>query len=329
MQILETKADDARTVEEYVELVNAVSEADAPWEHPATVTTVTGMWERGWDGEKPRVFVARDGDDRVVGFLEYWAGEWDNTDLAWLWVGVHPSARRRGIGTALMDHAFEVARADGRHKLGIEGWDSATTYAFAEALGFEKKSQAVNRRQHLGEVDPATVGKLYDEAVSAAADYELVRILGRTPDDLIEKVAVMSAAINDAPLDDLDIEDEVFPPERIRAYEDAQLANGNRLYRLVARHRGTGELAGHTVVAVEAERPAIGHQHDTSVVREHRGHRLGLRLKAGMLLWLAEAEPQLATIDTWNAESNDHMIEVNEQLGYRPMGRGLQFQRTI
>jgi hypothetical protein len=48
-----------------------------------------------------------------------------------------------------------------------------------------------------------------------------------------------------------------------------------------------------------------------------------------MLLWLAEAEPQLATIDTWNAESNDHMIEVNEQLGYRPMGRGLQFQRTI
>jgi hypothetical protein len=82
-------------------------------------------------------------------------------------------------------------------------------------------------------------------------------------------------------------------------------------------------------VAVEEQRPTIGHQHDTSVVREHRGHRLGLLLKAGMLLWLADAEPQLETVDTWNAESNDHMISVNEALGYRILGRGLQFQRRL
>ena len=74
------------------------------------------------------------------------------------------------------------------------------------------------------------------------------------------------------------------------------------------------------------ERPEIGDQHDTAVVRAHRGHRLGLLLKAGMLLWLAEVEPQLETVDTWNAESNDHMIAVNEALGYRVMGRELQFQ---
>ena len=46
-----------------------------------------------------------------------------------------------------------------------------------------------------------------------------------------------------------------------------------------------------------------------------------------MMRWLAEAEPQLETLDTWNAESNDHMIGVNERLGYRVMGRELQFQR--
>ena len=72
-----------------------------------------------------------------------------------------------------------------------------------------------------------------------------------------------------------------------------------------------------------------GHQHDTSVVRAHRGHRLGLLLKADMMRWLAEVEPQLQTIDTLNAESNDHMIGVNERLGYRVMGRGLQFLRRI
>ena len=48
-----------------------------------------------------------------------------------------------------------------------------------------------------------------------------------------------------------------------------------------------------------------------------------------MLRWLADAEPQLQTVDTWNAESNDHMIGVNEQLGYRWMAREVQFQKTV
>jgi hypothetical protein len=130
-------------------------------------------------------------------------------------------------------------------------------------------------------------------------------------------------------LDDLEIEDEAYPPDRIRAYEAAQLASGFRFHRMIARHRATGELAGHTVVVVDTERPELGEQHDTSVVRDHRGHRLGALLKAGMVLHLAEVEPQLRTVDTWNAESNGHMIGVNELLGYRVMGRGLQYQRRI
>jgi hypothetical protein len=83
------------------------------------------------------------------------------------------------------------------------------------------------------------------------------------------------------------------------------------------------------VVAVDGERPELGEQHDTSVVAAHRGHRLGLLLKLGMLHWLAEAEPQLREIDTWNAETNGHMIGVNELLGYRVMGRVLDYQRSI
>jgi RimJ/RimL family protein N-acetyltransferase len=146
---------------------------------------------------------------------------------------------------------------------------------------------------------------------------------------MLDAVAEMTAAINDAPLDDLEIEDEVFTSDRVAAYEKAQLASGKRLYRLIARHRRTGALAGHTVVVVEEERPQIGHQHDTSVVREHRGHRIGLLLKSAMLLWLAEDEPPLATVDTWNAQSNDYMIAVNDRLGYRVLGRGVQYQRRL
>lgn len=328
MQIEEFTADDTAVVEHVVSLVRAVEKADSPWSHPTTTTTLTGMMRHGWDGETPRCFVARDDDGQVVGMAEFWIGEWDNTDLAWLSVLVHPDRRRRGIGSALMERMLELTRETGRTKVGIDGWDSAAATGFATAHGFEKKSQDINRRQFLAEIEPATLTRLYDDAAAAAASYELVRIAGRTPEDMMDRVAEMTVAINDAPLDDLDMEDEVFPPQRIRDYEEATLARKQRLYRLLARHRETGELAGHTVVAVEEERPAYGHQHDTSVVRAHRGHRLGLLLKAGMVLWLAEAEPQLESIDTWNAESNDHMIAVNEDLGYRVLGRGLTFQRT-
>jgi hypothetical protein len=201
--------------------------------------------------------------------------------------------------------------------------------AFAERSGYVVASKAVNRRQHLSDIPQEKIKGLYAEAEAAATRYELVRLVGLTPDEMLDQVAEMSAAINDAPLDDLDIEDEVYAPERVRNYESAVLQRGNRLYRILARHRDTGELAGHTVVAVEGERPEVGHQHDTTVVRSHRGHRLGLLLKSGMNLWLAEVEPQLQTVDTWNAESNDHMVAVNEQLGYRWMGREVQLQKRL
>ncbi len=47
-----------------------------------------------------------------------------------------------------------------------------------------------------------------------------------------------------------------------------------------------------------------------------------------MLLWLAETQPQLQTVDTWNAESNRFMIDVNEALGYRVVGRGYDLQKV-
>lgn len=36
--------------------------------------------------------------------------------------------------------------------------------------------------------------------------------------------------------------------------------------------------------------------------------------------WLAEAEPQLRRILTGNAGANEHMIAINEALGYRVFG---------
>ncbi|HET6627545.1 MAG TPA: GNAT family N-acetyltransferase [Nocardioidaceae bacterium] len=328
MEIAEFTPDDVATVSEVVELANAVGKVDSPWVHPDTAARYAMMMRHGWDGEPPRCFAARD-RGRLVGAAELSVSEWDNTHLAWAGLSVHPDERRRGHGSALFGFLTEEATRVGRRSIGLDGWESPATLGFAARHRLPQRSAAINRRQHLDEVTRETLDRLYDDARAAASSYDLVGISGPTPPDLLDAVAGMTVAINDAPTDDLDIEDEVFPVERIVAYERAQQAQGHRMYRLLARHRDTGELAGHTVVVVEAERPTIGDQHDTSVVRAHRGHRLGMLLKAGMLRWLLDEEPQLETVYTWNAESNDHMIDVNDKLGYRVMGRALQFQRDI
>ena len=72
-----------------------------------------------------------------------------------------------------------------------------------------------------------------------------------------------------------------------------------------------------TVVLTNPLRPSRGVQGDTAVAREHRGHRLGLLLKIEMMAWLAETEPQLEHIETWNQADNGYMISVNEAIGYR------------
>lgn len=328
MEIRRYTPDDAETVAAAVDLVNAVNKQDAPFAHPMTVRSLSGRMRHGWDGETPEAYAAFEGD-RVAGLLDVHVSEWDNTHLAWLGLQVHPDLRGAGRGTALLAFAEERARDLGRTSIGTDGWDSTVTLGFAGHHDLPVRAVAVNRRQTLARLDRDLLGRLYDDAKAAASAYELVRTEGRTPPDMLDAVAEMAAAINDAPTDDLDIEDEVFPAERVAAYERAQLARGRRLYRVVARHRDTGILAGHTVVAVEEERPWIGDQHDTSVVRAHRGHRLGLLLKADMLRWLADAEPGLETIDTWNAESNDHMIAVNERLGYEVLGREVELQRDV
>ncbi len=320
--------DEADAVEQYVATSNAARAVDAPWMPPLTSHEVTGRFRFGWDLE-PSAGALAVSDGQVVGAAAIGTSERDNLHLAWCDIEIHPEHRRRGHGSELVGLLTEHVRSRGRTSMGTNGWDCESTRAFGERQGFKVASVAVNRRQYLDRLDRDTLEDLYDQALTASSAYELVRLDGPVPEDELEAFAVMVSAINDAPTDDLDIEDEVFDAERIRAYEEAHRGREIALFRVYARQRDTGDLAGQTVVGVDLERPHFAEQHDTSVVGAHRGHRLGALLKLDMLRWLSEVQPQIESIDTWNAESNDHMIGVNQALGYEVMGRDLGLQRSL
>lgn len=320
---------DERLLAGAVSVIEAARRADRPYGTSETVHSLRGIMRYGWDGDPPTVAVAHDEHGRVAGVTEIWLPTHDNTHFAAMSLTVDPELRRRGVGRILVQGGIDHVTALGRTVIMLQLCDHAAGTAFAGALGFERAYEEVLRRQDLLTLDRAQLDAAYVDAERSAAGYELLRLPGALPDDLISAVGRLTEAINDAPTDGLDIEDEVFTPERIRSFEAAQAARDFRTYRLLARHRDTGELAGHTVVGIDADQPWCGGQYDTSVVQAHRGHRLGLLLKIGMLRWLAEEEPQLRVIDTGNAASNAHMIAVNEKLGYQVLERRIGWQRHL
>lgn len=320
---------DRRDLDGAVAVLHAANAVDHPQFPPMTTARFRARLRHGGDGDPPEVAVTREGG-RVVGVLRLSLPRWDNTHLSGIQVVIDPGARRRGLGRELFTAG--VARAGAQKRRVVSAWTLAQTSGgvdFLKSMGLDAAATEVLRRLDVLGVDWSGLDRLFAEASPHAADYELVRLPGPVPAELLPAVAALTEAINDAPFEDLAMELEAFPSERIRAFEASVAAHGERLYRVVARHRTTGELAGHTVVTVDRERPGYAGQGDTSVVRAHRGHRLGLLLKVDMLRWLREQEPQVRVIDTGNNGTNAPMIRINEQLGYRVVDKIIQYQRRL
>ncbi len=260
------------------------------------------------------MFVAHDGD-RVVGEVAVELPWRDNTDLAGVRGRVHPDARGQGVGRDLWQRSVEFAREQGRSRISTGAWLGTSGVAVLDGWGLTRTGTGVIRRIDVHATPASTWDRLYDESLAHAGDYEITRQVGSTPADQVDAIVALHTAINDAPFTDPDDEPTRWDADRLAAYEGAMAGRRQTLYRVVARHRATGEPAGHSLLSFNEFSPSSAFQEDTAVVRAHRGHRLGLLMKATMLAWVTDLRPELATIDTWNDAGNHHMIAINERLG--------------
>ena len=171
-----------------------------------------------------------------------------------------PRARRRGCGHRRpFEQAYDACRSMGRTKrrlgrLGprahprVRGGAAASSRSPSPSTG-DSTCASSSRAWPTG----CTPRRCRTPATTSSS-----ASTAPTPTSCWPTLAEATAAINDAPLDDLEIEDEVFTADRVRAYERAQLDSGYRFYRIIARHRATGEIAGLTVVTVDSENPCVG-----------------------------------------------------------------------
>jgi len=319
MPFVRVKPDDMSQVTAVASIEEAARQVDDPDAFPPIAEMLAAEMRYGWDLDAPEhyLYIPEDASE-PVGSLVLDLPTRDNLHLVWVGIVVHPDHRRHGHGSVIMNEAFRLAREAGRNTIWVgTAEDDQGARRFVERFGFDYASHDARRRQVLTEVDQIEIQRLWAMAEAAASDYCLERLQPPIPDQVLGELVEVTAAINDAPMGDLTYEDEKFDLQRLRDRETAARGRGDRVYRVIARHRDTDEVGGHTVVLTHPLQPHVGGQGDTAVSRHHRGHRLGLLLKIDMMHWLAEVEPQLKIIETWNNVDNSFMINVNEALGYR------------
>ena len=288
---------------------------DDPDGPPMSERVFTAWMREGWAGERRETALAADPGGGWAGGYLLELPDRKNTHMSELAVMVAPARRRHGFGSALLRHAAARAAAHDRILLSAQTRRGAPGSAFASAMGARAGVVQVRRVLELAGIPDGKLAGLRRAAEAAAGGYSLLSWTGATPEEHLDEVARVSAAMADAPRNPGE-EAHRPDPQRIRDYERRGAEIGIRRHTVAARYDRSGELAGLTEIGVEAEDPAWGYQFVTAVTREHRGHRLGLLVKVAMLELLADAEPEMHWILTENADSNRHMIDINAALGF-------------
>ncbi len=294
---------------------------DAAWavDHPNTPPwggrSFAGKWMDGFDSSPQQAWLGYGDSGELVGGYLLRLPDKENLQRADCTLIVALDNRRAGAGTELLAHCREQAGQEGRTWLDGTARDGSPGAAFAAAAGATAGIPEVTRALSIDAGLPARLTSLRASAEPHAAGYTLLSWTGPTPDQHLDEVARVRNAMADAPRD-AGVEAHIWDPERLRRSEQTFADHGLLCRSIGARHDKSGEMAALTQLGTDPEVPAWGFQMITAVLPEHRGHRLGLLVKIAMLDLLASQAPQVDRISTGNAGSNQHMIAINEQLGF-------------
>ncbi|HXH76954.1 GNAT family N-acetyltransferase [Nocardioides sp.] len=254
----------------------------------------------------------------------------ENLHAAMVFAFVVPERAREGVGTALARELEALAAADGRTTIQSEAYvppgGTAPGEPFAIALGY-----AVASRESLKELSVVDYvsrrGTLVERVGRAADGYRIVTFDTLCPEEHLASFGrLLGMLIAEIPLGDLDLEDSEWTPERLRAAEQLYVATGRRRLTALAL-APDGSVAGSSDVRINEADPTHGEIGVTLVDPAHRGHRLGMALKLATHDLALATWPDLRTVDTCNAEANQHMNAVNEALGYRSIETLLELQK--
>lgn len=276
-------------------------------------------------------------DDAVVGRIGVDIPlEGDSKALYWL-IELQREVWSQGIGSAAYEFVEQVAREHGRTVL--ESWakhpeapgprlDPPTGFGSVPldhaARFYLSHGYSLEQVERFSELELSTsadtVDRLLAEATEAARGYRVVDWFAPTPPERADGYAQMKARMStDAPTAGLEMPEETWDAARIAKHDEQYTSSQRLIHVTAAQHIETGQLCAFNELVIGKDRTGVTHQEDTLVLKEHRGHRLGLLVKcAGLVAW-RDIAPDSPRVITYNAEENRPMLSINEAIGFVPV----------
>ena len=239
-------------------------------------------------------------------------------------IGVPVGCRRQGIGATLWDWAESRARAENRLVIQTEvNVPTGSTLAvwpggrFALNRGFS----SANVEDHLVAdlpFDSNTLGLLDDG--SRSDRYRIIAWTGACPEEWVQSWADLQTAMSsDVPTGSLAREPVVHTVDRVRLGEQRMADNWDTLSSLAV--NADKASVGYSTIFVPKTQPGQVYQDDTLVLRAHRSHGLGTRLKVANLRQLATMPEPVDTARRWlhthTEQGNAAMQTINARFGFR------------
>jgi GNAT superfamily N-acetyltransferase len=245
--------------------------------------------------------------------------------LAQVDMTVHPAHRRLGAGSRLLATVTEAAAEAGCRSVLTEVLAGTPGEGFLATRDFQPVLRLTWLRLVLEEI-PDRIKKLPDVPHPG---YRLTAWEGVVPDALAETFAAARQGMADMPVGGIDFGEVRWDVDRVRDAAEVVARRGERLLTFAAVSEPDGCVAGYSELVLPAGDSGRAQQYDTAVLPVHRGHGLGLWLKAAMLRQVEAAHPEITEVTTDNADDNRHMLAVNAALGFRPLRRTVAYQLTL
>jgi GNAT superfamily N-acetyltransferase len=301
------------------------------------------IWAVAVDGDRPE-------PSAVIGAARVTLPVRNNLTNAYIDLTVHPDQRGHGVGSTLLAWVEDVAAAAGRTSLlafaaygepadGVELLRPTTGSGLVPAVAGVRfgtaRGYAIEQAERRSTLTIPPDARVFEQhaaqAREHAAGYRTHVWREAVPDAWLDAFALLETRMStDAPIGGLDLQEDAWDGARVRRIESELCEAGRSSVITAAEHVATGELAAMTQLTWSTASPRdFAFQWDTIVLRPHRGHRLGMLVKAVNLQQLVRIVPGVRRVHTWNAAENSYMLAINVALGFRPAGGAATLQKRL
>ena len=245
-------------------------------------------------------------DGRIVGAVEAGLNFFGSGQVASLGVRVDPTYRTQGIGSELYAQGLEHVQQLGATQATTTFDESEAGVLFAKVRGWREV-----RGETLAALDPREVTDRLDPAV------EIVPAARVDPRELHR--------IDEEATRDMPAFDEI---SAIDYDEWLGFVWNNPLFTREGSFAALvdGRLAAVSLLLVNTD-ARRGVNMFTGTAREHRGRGLAYAVKLATTRWAAAHG--VTQVVTTNDETNAPMLAVNRRLGYRPLGRRVEYALAL